>query len=210
MALQIDRAGLDEFCPRLFRALDHLGLLPRSLRAKPTEFEKYSRALLGSIRRYNDVEAGFQEWESRVLRDAPFRKTESYLELQGLRQWMSQQAHLFTDKGNMQHLRSSLYARVFEYLYPRRVLAQAYCIRHQGCLEALKPEFISRELPGSVAEQLQKLQVAYQTEWESIVADAQFALLSNRQYYAKVLSSKDAPDTSPSSDELLVNPKEEE
>ncbi len=60
MALQINRQELDEFCPKLFRLLDSLGLLPRQLWAKPNEFEKYPRLLLGSIQRYNDVEAGFK------------------------------------------------------------------------------------------------------------------------------------------------------
>lgn len=65
MAVKIDREVIDEFCQRLFRVLDSLGLLPRTLLAKPNEFEKYPRLLFGSIRRYNDVDAGFKEWESR-------------------------------------------------------------------------------------------------------------------------------------------------
>jgi len=125
MAVQVDRQTLDEFCPHLFRVLDGLGLLPRQLRAKPTEFEKYPRLLFGSIQRYNDVEAGFREWESRVLRAAGYRKEERYPEMEALRQWMAEHAALFTNKTNMQHLKSSLYARVFQYLYPRRVLVNA-------------------------------------------------------------------------------------
>ncbi len=195
MALQVDREQLDDFCPRLFRTLDGLGLLPKRLRAKPTEFEKYPRLLFGSIQRYNDMEAGFKEWESRVLRqdEAQYRKEERYPELELLRQWMAQQDHvkLFASKVNMQHLRTSLYARVFQYLYPRRVLVNAYCVKHQGNVDAIAAEFVARELPNSIAEDIQKLQETYRDEWEIIVADAKESLLANAAYYAKVLHGEE-------------------
>jgi len=210
MAVQVDRKTLDEFCPRLFRALDGLGLLPRQLSAKPTEFEKYPRLLFGSIQRYNDVEAGFREWESRVLRAAEFRKEEHYPELEALRQWMTEHAALFINKVNMQHLKTSLYARVFQYLYPRRVLRNAYCLKHQGNLEALDPEFLTRELPGSVAVEMQKVQATYQAEWETIVADARQTLLENAAYYRKVLSGKEPVETTPESSEEPETNQEED
>lgn len=211
MAIQVDRELLDEFCPRLFRALDELGLLPRQLRAKPTEFEKYPRLLFGSIQRYNDVEAGFREWESRVLRAAEFRREEHYPELEALRQWMAEHATLFTSKTNMQHLKTSLYARVFQYLYPRRVLVNAYCVKHRGNLGALTPEFMEQELPGSVAEAVRKVQATYQTEWETIAADARRTLLDNVAYYRKVLSGKEQVETEREvSDEALEINQEEE
>jgi hypothetical protein len=193
MALQVDREQLDEFCPRLFRALDGLGLLPKQLWAKPNEFEKYPRLLFGSIQRYNDVEAGFKEWESRVLRDAPYRKEEHYPELEKLRGWMTQadRTNLFTSKVNMQHLRTSLYARVFQYLYPRRVLVNAYCVKHQGNPNAIEAEFVNGELPSSIATDVQKLQETYRDEWEIIVADARASLLANAAYYDKVLRGKE-------------------
>jgi len=213
MAVQVDRKTLDEFCPRLFRALDNLGLLPRQLSAKPTEFEKYPRLLFGSIQRYNDVEAGFREWESRVLRqdEAQYRKVEQYPELEALRQWMAQHADLFTGKVNMQHLRTSLYARVFQYLYPRRVLVNAYCFKHKSNLEALTPEFVARALPDSVSEVVQKVQEAYQAEWEMIVADARKTLLDNAAYYRKVLSGKESMETVPdTAEESDTNSQEDE
>lgn len=191
MALEIDRQELDEFCPRLFRLLDRLGLLPLQLGAKPNEFEKYPRLLLGSVQRYNDVEAGFREWEGRVLRDAPYRKEEYYLDVESLRQWMTQHQALFTSKTNMQHLRTSLYARVFQYLYPRRVLVNAYCVKHQGNIGAIEPEFVTRELPGSIAANVEALQNTYQDEWGAIVADAQATLLANARYYRKVLAGRE-------------------
>ncbi|MBN1921515.1 MAG: hypothetical protein JW892_09735 [Anaerolineae bacterium] len=211
MAIQVDRELLDELCPRLFRALDGLGLLPRQLSAKPTEFEKYPRLLFGSIQRYNDVEAGFREWESRVLRAAEFRREKHYPELEALRRWMAERATLFTNKANMQHLKTSLYARVFQYLYPRRVLVNAYCIMHQGNMEALTPEFLERELPGSGVEAIHKVQATYQSEWETIVADARQTLLDNAAYYHKVLSGKGSVETERElSDEALETNQEEE
>jgi len=191
MALQVDRRELDEFCSKLFRLLDSLGLLPRQLRAKPNEFEKYPRLLFGSIQRYNDVEAGFKEWEGRVLRDAPYRKEECYPDVESLRQWMAQHTSLFTSKVNMQHLRTSLYARVFQYLYPRRVLVNAYCAKYQGNVGALEPNFVARELPSSIAATIETLQKTYQDEWDSIVADAQATVLANAGYYRKVLAGKE-------------------
>jgi hypothetical protein len=211
MAVQVDRKMLDEFCSRLFKAVDGLGLLPRPLSAKPTEFEKYPRLLFGSIQRYNDVEAGFREWESRVLREVEFRKEERYPYLEALRQWMAEHSPLFTgNKTNMQHLKSSLYARVFQYLYPRRVLVNAYCNRHQGNLEALMPEFIARELPGSVADVVEKVQETYHAEWDAIVADASQTLLENAAYYREVLSGKERVEAAPESgEEPYINQEED-
>ena len=193
MAIQVDRVQLDEFCPLLFRTLDGLGLLPLHLWAKPNEFEKYPRLLFGGIQRYNDVEAGFKEWESRVLRDAPYRKEEHYPDLEMLRQWMAEEDHaaLFTNKVNMQHLRTSLYARVFQYLYPRRVLVNAYCIKHKGNPNAIATDFVASELPSSIATDVHKLQETYRNEWDIIVADARAGLLANTAYYDKVLRGKE-------------------
>lgn len=195
MAVQVDRKSLDQFCPRLFQTLDRLGLLPRQLSAEPTKFEKYSRLLFGSIQRYNDVEAGFREWESRVLRAAGYRLEERYSELETLRQWMTEHADLFTCKANMQHLKSSLYARVFQYLYPRRVLVNAYCLHHKGNEDALTPDFLESNFPGSVDTAVEKVREIYQAEWETIVADARRALLENAAYYRKVLSEKESVGT---------------
>ena len=207
MAISIDRQALDEFCPLLFRVLDNLNLLPRQLWAKPNEFEKYPRLLLGSIRRYGDMEAGFREWESRILRDAPGRKEEHYSELELLRQWMTEHATLFASKAALQHLQTSLYARVFQYLYPRRVLVNAYCERHKGNPGALEPKFLTRELPSSTTESVQKVQQAFQTEWDVIIADARATLLANSQYYGKVLTGKEKLEAP---EELLVEDQNQE
>lgn len=195
MSVRVDREKLDEFCPHLFRVLDILGLLPRQLSAKPTEFEKYPRLLFGSIHRYNDVDAGFREWESRVLRAAEYRMDEHYPELEALRGWMTGNAALFCNKANMQHLMSSLYARVFYYLYPRRVLVNAYCIKHKGRKNALTHDFLTREFPESVLEEVKKVQEIYKSEWDDIVSDARQALLENAAYYSKVLSDNESMET---------------
>ncbi len=210
MGVQVDRKCLDEFCSRLFQALDRLGLLPRQLSAKPTEFEKYPRLLFGSIQRYNDVEAGFREWESRVLRSTEYLTEKHYPELETLRQWMAEQADVFTNKANMQHLKSSLYARVFQYLYPRRVLVNAYCIKHKGNEAALAPDFLESHFPGSVEAEVEKLQKTYQAEWETIVDDARRTLLENAAYYRKVLSGKETLETPPEViEEPEINQEEE-
>jgi hypothetical protein len=195
MALNVNRKELDEFCPRLFRTLDELGLLPLNLRkAKPNELEKYPRLLFGSIQRYNDVEAGFKEWESRVLRqdEVQYRKEERYPSLDELRRQMAQNANLFTNKTNLQHLRTSLYARVFQYLYPRRVLVNAYCVKHKGNPAAIEPEFVAGSLPGSIEIEVEKLKQTYVGEWEAIAEDARVSLIANRGYYRKVLEGKES------------------
>jgi len=204
MALQVDGKELDHFCSMLFRTLDGLGLLPLQLWAKPNEFEKYPRLLLGSIQRYNDVEAGFKEWESRVLRDAPYRRDEHYSSLEALRQHMTQYAQIFARKTNLQHLRTSLYARVFQYCYPRRVVANAYCAKHQGNTQAIKPEFLEQELPRSITAEVPKLQEVYGVEWETIIADAKASLIANAAYYVKVLRGQAAPPPSEESQQAEV------
>lgn len=190
MALSVNRKELDEFCPQLFRTLDGLRLLPLYLGAKPNEFEKYPRLLFGSIQRRNDVEAGFKEWESRVLRDASYRKEEYYPALERLRQWMVQHKNVFAHKPNIQHLQTSLYARVFQYLYPRRVLANAYCVRHVGNLDAITPQFLVQAFPESIASNVQKLKETYSDDWSTIVVDTQASLVANAAYYREVLRGK--------------------
>ncbi len=192
MVLSVERKELDEFCPQLFRTLDGLGLLPLQLWAKPNEFEKHPRLLFGSIQRYNDVEAGFKEWESRILRDATYRKEGHYLDLEILRQRMAQSDELFMKKANMQHLRTSLYARVFQYLYPRRVLANAFCERHKGNPAAIEPEFLAKTLPETIEADVMKLRDAYNDEWDTIIDDTRASLIANAAYYRKVLQRKES------------------
>jgi hypothetical protein len=210
VALSVDRKELDEFCPELFRTLDGLGLLPRRLdwkrsasgklqRIAPTEFEKYPRLLFGSIQRYGDVEAGFREWESRVLRDvgSPSVREAHYSDLESLRQWLIQHRDKFAKKANMQHLRASLYARVFQYLYPRRVLANVFCEEHKGNPEAIESGYVAEALSESIGADITKLRDTYSDDWETIVADTRASLIANAAYYRKVLREEEpvAPPT---------------
>ena len=193
MALQIDREKLDEFCPKLFRLLDSFGHLPRSLRAKPNEFEKYPRSLFGKIQRNQDsegnrdVEAGFREWENTVLRRSPYQQEEDYLEIEDLRAWMVGNQEVFTKSANMQHLKSSLYARVFQYVYPRRILANTYCQKHKGNVEAIKAEVLHQQFPTSIELEIQKLKETYADDWEVIVADVRNTFMTKVNYYRRVL-----------------------
>ncbi len=212
MALQVDREQLDSFCLELFRTLDGLGLLPRQLRVKPNEFEKYPRLLFGCVQRYNDVDAGFKEWESRILRDAPYRKEEHYPGLEALRRWMVNNEGIFTKKLNQQHLRTSLYARVFNYLYPRRVLANAYCVTYKGETEVaakfsqfanarsaddkqsyqgVLEDVLNSTFPGAVLDTVARVKETYSDEWETIVEDARSGLIAGAAYYARVLRGKE-------------------
>ena len=193
MALQIDREKLDEFCPKLFRLLDSFGHLPLSLRAKPNEFEKYPRSLFGKIQRNQDsegtrdVEAGFREWENTVLRRSPYLQEEDYLDyIEDLRTWMVGNQEVFTKSANMQHLKSSLYARVFQYVYPRRVLANTYCQKHRGNVDAIKAEVLNQQFPTSIEPEVQKLKETYADDWEAIVADV-YKNLMIKPYYRGVL-----------------------
>lgn len=209
MALQIDREELDEFCPKLFHALDVLDRLPQGLswkqdasgkrqRIAPTEFEKFPRLLFGTIHRYNDVEAGFREWQSRLMRDigSPTLREKNYLELEELCNWMMHHEKVFRNKTNLQHLRTSLYARVFNYLYPRRVLANAYCQKHKGDVNAIKAEVLEHQFPSSIEQEIQKLKETYIDDWEAIVADVR-SNLTDAPYYRSVLEDRvktDLPD----------------
>jgi len=219
MTLQLD-PELNEFCPMLFRTLDTLGLLPRGLsykrdasnrlqRITPSEFEKYPRLLFGCIQRYNDVEAGFSEWESRLLREveSPTLREAHYHEIEQLRQWMVKRKEMFVKKSNLQHLRTSLYARVFQYLYPRRVLATSYCHVHKGNpdvvgkfnshIEARGSEdrtsaladlerLLDSTFPDTVLDSVQKVRESFDG-WQSIVQDAKASLLLNARYYRRLL-----------------------
>ena len=203
MAIQIDREELDEFCPKLFRLLDRFGHLPLSLTAKPNEFEKFPRSLIGKIQRNQnsegarDVEAGFREWENTVLRRSPYQKQEDYLDyIEDLRTWLIGNQEVIAKSANLQHLKSSLYARVFQYVYPRRVLANSYCQKHKGNVDAIKVEMLVQLFPSSIEPEVQKLKETYFEDWEAIVTDARINL-TDAPYYRRVLENKvetDQPD----------------
>jgi len=189
MPRQVNTAELDEFCGLLFRALDRLGgdLLPLFLSERPTAYEKYPRLLLGHIRYHDNVEAGFEEWKSKVLRDASDRrKEEEFPELLALKAWLLEHRSLFEGrKDNLNHLKRSLYARAYEYLYPRRLLTGAYAEANRGNPDALEEAAIRANFRRMVEPHIAKLKGIYGEgeQLEHIVAEAQEFLIANRQRY---------------------------
>ena len=197
MPRQVDTAELDEFCGLLFRALDRLGgdLLPLFLSERPTAYEKYPRLLLGHIRYHDNVEAGFEEWKSKVLRDASdYRREEEFPELLALKQWLLEHRRLFEGrKDNLNHLKRSLYARAYEYLYPRRLLTGAYAEANRGNPDALEEAAIRANFRREVQPHIDKLARVYDGErLQTIVAEAEEFLIANRQRYRWKLRQMEA------------------
>jgi hypothetical protein len=208
MPRQVNTAELDEFCQLLFRALDRLGgkrdrdLLPLFLGgrdATPTAFEKYPRLLLGHIRYYDNVEAGFEEWKSKVLRDASDRRREEeFPELLALKAWLLEHRSLFEGrKDNLNHLKRSLYARAYEYLYPRRLLTGAYAEANRGNPDALEEAAIRANFRRTVQPHIAKLARVYGEgeRLEHIVAEAEEFLVTNRQRYRWKLREMETAET---------------
>ncbi|RLC78721.1 MAG: hypothetical protein DRI61_09375 [Chloroflexi bacterium] len=206
MPRQVNTPELDEFCQLLFRTLDRLGgdLLPLFLSDRPTSFEKYPRLLLGHIRYYGDVEAGFEEWKSKVLRDASdYRKEEKFPELLALKKWLLEHRDLFEGpkgKDNLNHLKRSLYARVYEYLYPRRLLTGTYAELNRGNPDALEEDAIRANFRRTVQPQIEKLKEIYGEgeQLETIIAEAEDFLIANRHRYQwklREMESSETPET---------------
>jgi len=201
----VDTEKLNEFCDQLFRTLDRLGggreeLLPLFLSEKPTAYEKYPRLLLSQIRYYDDVEAGFEEWKSKVLRDSnDYRRDEEYLELLALKKWLIDNRVLFeNNKDNLNHLKRSLYARAYEYLYPRRLLTGAYAEANRGNPEALEEDAIKSGFCNEVKPYIDKLSTVYSDseKLQRIVNEAEDYLIANRRRYVwklKEIASSEVP-----------------
>jgi len=189
LAREVNTTELDQFCEILFRALDRLGgdLLPLFLSERPTSYEKYPRLLLGHIRYCGDVVAGFEQWESKVLREADDRRRqEGFPELLGLKKWLVDHRSLFEGgKDNLNHLQRSLYARAYEYLYPRRLLAGAYAEASRGNPDALEEDVIQSDFREVVQPHVAKLARVYGEgdHLQSIVAEAESFLIANRHRY---------------------------
>ena len=204
MPRQVDTPELDEFCRLLFHTLDRLGgdLLPLFLSERPTAYEKYPRLLLGHIRYYDDVEAGFEEWKTKVLRDASdYRREQEFPELLALKQWLLDHRRLFEGrKDNLNHLKRSLYARAYEYLYPQRLLIGAYAEANRGNPDALEESAIRVQFRQVVQSHVVKLAEVYgdSDHLQAIIAEAEEFLIANRQRYRWKLREAEAaviPDT---------------
>jgi hypothetical protein len=188
MPKQVDVSALDEFCTQLFGTLDRLGgeLLPVYLTERPTAFEKYPRLLLGAIQRYDGVEAGFDEWMTKVLRDASdHHRQDEFPELIALRSWLVDHRELFEgNRDTLNHLKRSLYGRAYAYLYPRRALCTAYAEAHRGDPSALEVESIEANFRHEVKPQVEGLAEVYDKEaLKQILDDAESYLIAYRSRF---------------------------
>lgn len=186
--MKLQTENLDVFSEQLFGALDRLGgdLLPFSLSERPSAFEKYPRMLVALTQRYG-VEAGFQEWRTKILRDASdYRRAETYPELELLLAWMLEHRAMFeTDKNHLAHLKRSWYGRAYAYLYPRRLLTTAYAEVNRGNTIALEEKAIHASFRQTVEPQINQLRNIYdsQEKLEQIITEAELFLIANRKRY---------------------------
>ena len=194
MAKRIEIEKMDAFCDRLFRALDRADLLPTRLSEAAHSFEKYGRTLASLLERYDKVEAAFDEWETRTLRQmkSSFRREEIYPYFQVLRDWMTDEENrlLFEDKDqhkdsqrkdHLNHFKRSLYGRLYTWLYPRRKLAMAYADVYRGDESQFESTTLEQQFVTTVQDTLESLPGVD----EQIVNDAQAYVLMKKAYYSR-------------------------
>ena len=187
MPKNINVEKLDVFCDHLFRALDHADLFPIRLGEAAHAFEKYPRLLVGLLGHYEKVESGFSEWETRTLRGVDKWKSELvYPYFHVLRNWLvaPENRTLFEEKEHrkdtLNHLKRSLYGRVYNWLYPRRRLTVAYVQEYVGNQSQFEPEAINRDFKTAIQPTQQKLESVVN---ESIIEDAKEFLIAKRGLY---------------------------
>ena len=186
MPKNIDVEKLDAFCDHLFRALDHAELFRIRLGEAAHAFEKYPRLLVGLLGRYENVESGFSEWETRTLRGVDRRKRELvYPYFHVLRNWLvaPENRTLFEEehrKDTLNHLKRSLYGRVYNWLYLRRRLTVAYAQTHGGNRTQFEPEVIHRDFMTATQHTQQELGGILS---KSVIEDAREFLIAKRSYY---------------------------
>jgi len=198
----LDEKELSRLCYTVFRAMDVLGFLPLSLKSReatPSRLEKYPRLLLGYLQRYDDPIVAFKEWESKLLRDvrndeANFRKDKYFGVVGDVEKWLEDHRGVFNGRGKkliIQHLRGSLYARIFAYMYPRRAICSA-----------VSEEM--RDRKGSYEEALQKFddivtqsyeldrikEIVGDEEWQIALNDAKQIFAEASGFYKKVIAGK--------------------
>ncbi len=145
---------LDEFATLLLDTLYALspyaktGLMPVSLREKPSSYEKYPQELFmlleGARASSSGVENAFVTWRSRLLRKLDYLDVspDAYFQhLERVHGWMSAHDDLF-DRANLRHLRNSMFGRTYAYLYPRLSLIMEFA--DQGVLNGL----LDQTVPG--------------------------------------------------------------
>ena len=181
------------------RALDHADLFPIRLGEAAHAFEKYPRLLVGLLGRYQNVESGFSEWETRTLRGVDQRKRESvYPYFHVLENWLiaSENRKLFEKeehrKDALNHLKRSMYGRVYAWLYPRRRLTVAYTQAHLGDQVQFEPEAINRDFDTTTQPTRQKLGNVVN---KSIIEDAREILIAKRSYYRRWKTNQELIDS---------------
>lgn len=194
MAKKIPVEKMDAFCDHLFRALDRADLLPLRLSEAAHSFEKYGRTLASLLERYDKVEAAFDEWTTRTLRQmkSAYRREDVYPHFQILRSWMTNEENrpLFEDerrKDNLNHFKRSLYGRLYTWLYPRRKLAMAYADAHRGDTAQFEPEILGQQFAPTVQHTIKGLPGVN----EQAVEDAQAYVLMKRAYYSRDKDSQE-------------------
>jgi hypothetical protein len=191
MPRQVDTKPLEAFCVVLFHTLDSIGggvdgtdFLPLFLSESPNAYERYTRQLLSSIRSRNDVEAGYQEWATKILRNASAHRREEGLQaLRAVGQWLVEHRTLFENrKDNLAHLKRSLFCLAYEYLAPRRRLVLAYAEASRGNPDALEEEVIRARFAGVVKQDREKLAEVYGEgeQLQTILDDSLRYLIANR------------------------------
>ena len=188
MAKKIDIERMDAFCDHLFRALDRADLLPTRLNEAAHSFEKYGRTLASLLERYDRVEAAFDEWQTRTLRQtkSAFRREEIYPYFQALREWMTADENLIlfngdSRKDHLNHFKRSLYGRLYTWLYPRRKLAMAYAEVHRGDEAQFEAAILEQQFATTVNDTRESL---LGTD-EKAVIDAQAYVLMKKRYYSQ-------------------------
>ena len=196
MPKKIDVEKLDVFCDHLFRALNQADLFPIRLGEAAHAFEKYPRLLVGLLGRYENVEIGFSEWETRTLRGVDKQKRESvYPYFHVLRNWLVavENRKLFeTGKDTLNHIKRSLYGRVYAWLYPRRRLTVAYVKEHVGIQAQFEPEAINRDFKAATQSTQQELGDIVS---KSVIEDAKEFLIAKRSYYQRWKSNQESVDS---------------
>lgn len=195
MAKEIPIEKMDAFCDRLFRALDRADLLPTRLSEAAHSFEKYGRTLASLLERYDKVEAAFDEWETRTLRQMKnaYRREEIYPYFQALRDWMTDEdsRQLFEEKNrrknNLNHFKRSLYGRLYTWLYPRRKLAMAYADVYRGDESQFEPVVLEQQFVTTVRDILQNLPSAD----DQTINDAKAYVLMKKAYYSRQKDKND-------------------
>lgn len=195
MAKNIPIEEMDAFCDHLFRALDRADLLPLRLSEPAHSFEKYGRTLASLLERYDQVEAAFDEWETRTLRQmkSAFRRDEVYPHFQMLRNWLVENRIMFEGEGrkdNLNHFKRSLYGRLYTWLYPRRKLAMAYADIYRGDRTQFEPESLEKLFKNAIQDTMKSLPGVN----DQAVYDAQVYVLMKKAYYSRDKDAQAAPE----------------